>query len=214
MPPASLLSGLTNCQPPTCALVCLRLMCGRVDSLAPERPMRIVTLLLSLACCLIIIACSSDTAPTESAPSAVTISQQVEVGDPVRISISCIGPTVRSLNFEFEIGVVGVLFDEGLAVNLVCSPILGEPAASGEPDPPPRNVSVVVDDVGGSWQMFITLQADNDLWFCLPGFPVPFAEGTTLPAGPVSCTIRDTDAPFQDDLDEAVLRSGVVVNMN
>ncbi len=157
---------------------------------------------LSLACCcLIIIACSSDTAPTESMPSAVSLSQQVVVGDRVTIKANCKGSSETDL--KFTVGEVHVLFDEGppAGVRLFCSP-QAEFRRTGVP----RHVSVVVDDVGGSWRVRISLITGGLISLCRP------FEGTTLPSGPMICTFLDSG--FSENFDKAFLESGVVVTMN
>ena len=139
---------------------------------------------------------------------ARSISQQVvEVGDRVTIKATCKG-LLESLTTGnvFTFADVRVDFVEGLRVNLRCSPRADFRRAGV-----PRHVSVVVDDVGGSWRVRITLFAGGADALCRP------FEGTTLPSGPMICTFLDSDlfsTPPPDDVDKAFLETGVVVTMN
>ena len=166
---------------------------------------------ISLLSAVVLLGCqeqgSAPTAPTESMPSAVTLSQQVvEVGDPVTIKATCKG-LLESLTTGnvFTFAEVRVDFVEGDGVTLPCSP-----HPDFRRDGVFRHVSVVVDDVGGSWIVRIALFSGGADGLCSP------FEGTTLPSGPMICTFLDSDlfTPFPTDVDRAFLESGVVVTMN
>ena len=176
--------------------------------------MKKLSYLMVLVLTLALTSCTdSPTVPKEQPTTVPTLSleNQIVVGDLVRISVSCIGPgIVRNPVFpQLGVPVVEVSFDDGPRFDLRCPPMVLQTV---------RHLSLLTNDVGGSWGMVIFLSDSPSFISDFPSFIVPTCifEGTTPPIDPLTCTFRDTvfgDPPLSDDIDERFLNSGVEVQI-